>query len=91
MAGNLRLMQVVVKRITVIEFGENDVGGNSISCGGIKVRTDTTTLSNMVVTSVGDGRNLKPRLRAEWVVVSVELCILPISNEYEFSLGGIDG
>jgi len=67
------------------------VGGNSTSCGGIKVRTDTTTLSNMVVTSVGDGRNLKPRLRAELVVVSVELSILPISNEYEFSLGGIDG
>ena len=27
-------------------------------CGGIKVSTDTTKLSDMVVASFGDGRNL---------------------------------
>ena len=32
----------------------NDGGGNGASCGGIKVRTDTTKLSNMVI----DDRNL---------------------------------
>jgi len=57
-AGDLRLRQVVVERITVIEFGVNDGGGNGTSCVGIKVRTDTTKLSDMVIASFGDGRNL---------------------------------
>ena len=36
----------------------NDGGGNGASCVGIKVRTDTTKLSDMVIESFGDGRNL---------------------------------
>ena len=36
----------------------NDGGGNWASCGGIKVRTGTTKLSNMVITAFGDGQNL---------------------------------
>ena len=36
----------------------NDGGGNDASCVGIKVRTDTTKLSDMVIASFGDGRNL---------------------------------
>jgi len=36
----------------------NDGGGNSASCVGIKVRTDTAKLSDMVIASFGDGRNL---------------------------------
>jgi len=81
-AGNLRLKWVVVKRIAVIKFGVNNGGSNGASCGGIKVRTDTTKPSNMVIAA---GRNLvekvtcsskmKPRLRAEWVALSEELCI----------------
>ena len=48
-----------MNRITVIEFGVNDGGDNGASCsGGIKVRTDTTKLSNMVTASFGNGRNL---------------------------------
>ena len=35
-----------------------DGGGNGASCVGIKVRTDTTKLPDMVVASFGDGRNL---------------------------------
>ena len=64
----------------------NDGGGNGASCGGIEVRRDTTKQSNMAIAGFGDGRNLvgeskmlskmKPRLRAEWVVLSEELCIL---------------
>ena len=38
-AGDLRLRQVVVARITVIEFGVNDGGGNGASCVGIKATT----------------------------------------------------
>jgi len=36
----------------------NDGGGNGASCVGIKVRTDTAKLSDMVIASFGDGRNL---------------------------------
>ena len=36
----------------------NDGGGNGASCVGIKVRMDTTKLSDMVIASFGDGRNL---------------------------------
>ena len=36
----------------------NDGGGNGASCVGIKVRTDTTKLSDMVIARFGDGRNL---------------------------------
>ena len=54
-AGNLRLRLVVVERITVTEFRMNDGGGDGACCGGIKVRTDTTKLFNMVIASFGDG------------------------------------
>ena len=36
----------------------NDGGGNGASCVGIKVRTDKTKLSDMVIARFGDGRNL---------------------------------
>jgi len=36
----------------------NDGGGNGASCVGIKVGTDTTKLSDMVIARFGDGRNL---------------------------------
>jgi len=51
---------VVLERskLTVIKFGVNDGGGNGARCGGIKVWTDTTKLSNMVIASFGDGQNL---------------------------------
>jgi len=57
-AGDLRLRWFVVDRITVIEFGVNDGGGNGASGVGIKVRTDTTKMSDMVIARFGDGRNL---------------------------------
>ena len=36
----------------------NDGGGNGASCVGIKVRRDTTKLSDIVIARFGDGRNL---------------------------------
>jgi len=36
----------------------NDGGGNGASCVGIKIRTDTTKLSDMVIASFGDSPNL---------------------------------
>jgi len=43
-----------MERITVVEFGVKDGGGNGASCVGIKVRTDTTKLSDTVIASFGD-------------------------------------
>jgi len=70
----------------------NDGVGNGVSCGGIKVMTDRPTmkLSNLVIASFGlflemaeiwskkvwCSSKMKPRLQAEWVVLSEELCIL---------------
>ena len=64
----------------------NDGGGNGASCVGINV-TDTTKLSDMVIASFGDGRNLiregkmfiKDEFKVESTVILVlseELCIL---------------
>ena len=36
----------------------NDGGGSGASCVGINLRTDTTKLSDMVIASFGEGRNL---------------------------------
>jgi len=36
----------------------NNGGGNGVSCGETKVRTDTTKLFNVVIAGFGDGRNL---------------------------------
>ena len=36
----------------------NDGGGKGASCVGIKVRTDRTKLSDMVIARFGDGQNL---------------------------------
>ena len=36
----------------------NNGGGNGASCGGIKARTDTTKLSNVVIAGFGDSVNL---------------------------------
>jgi len=36
----------------------NDGGGNGTSCAGIKVRMDTTKMSNVVIVGFADGRNL---------------------------------
>ena len=64
----------------------NDGGGNGTSCGGIKVSTDTTKLSNMVTASFGGGRNMigkrkvfiqdKANVASRVSVLSEELCIL---------------
>jgi len=52
-ASNVRLRELV-------QFGVDDGGGNGTSCCGIEVRTDkhATKLSNMVIATFGEGRNL---------------------------------
>jgi len=45
----LRLRKVLVKRITVIEFGVNDRGGKGGGCFGIEVRAYTAELTSMII------------------------------------------
>jgi len=56
--GYLRLREIVVKRITVIEFGVNNGAGNSTSGWGTEVSTNTTKLSNMITAKFREDWNL---------------------------------
>jgi len=47
--GDLRLGQVVIKRVAVVELGVNNESGNGGSCFGIEVWTDTAKLTDMVI------------------------------------------
>ena len=51
--GDLRLGQVVIKRVTVVKFGVNNGTGNGGSCFEIEVWTDTEKLMNMVIARFG--------------------------------------
>jgi len=52
--GDLRFGKVVIKRVTVVELGVNNVSGDGESCFGIKVWTDTAKLTDMVIARFGD-------------------------------------
>jgi len=53
--GDLRLGQIVIKRLAVVKLGVNSGSGNGGSCFGIEVWTDTAKLTNMVIARFGDG------------------------------------
>ena len=52
--GDLRLGQVVIKRVAVVRLGVNSGCGDGRSCFGIEVWTDTAKLANMVIARLGD-------------------------------------
>jgi len=52
--GDLRLAQVVIKRIEVVKLGVNSGSGDGGSCFGIEVWTGTAKLTNMVIARFGD-------------------------------------
>jgi len=53
--GDLRLVQVVIKRVAVVKLGVNNgSGGDGGSCFGIEVWADTAKLANMVIARFGD-------------------------------------
>ena len=52
--GELRLGQVVIKRVAVVERKVNSGSGDGGSCFGIEVWTDTAKLTNMVTARFGD-------------------------------------
>jgi len=51
--GDLKLGQVVIKRVAVVELGVNSGSGDGGSCFGIKVWTDTAKLTSMVIARLG--------------------------------------
>jgi len=52
--GDLRLRQVVIKRVAVVKLGVNSGSGDGGSCFGIEVWMDTAKLANMVIARFGD-------------------------------------
>ena len=52
--GDLRLGQVVIKRVAVVKLGVNSGSGDDGSCFGIQVWTDTAKLANVVIARFRD-------------------------------------
>jgi len=52
--GDLRLGQVVIKRVAVVELGVNNGSGDGEGCFGIEVWTDKAKLTDMVIARFGD-------------------------------------
>jgi len=52
--GDLKLGQVVVKRVAVVELGVNNGSGDGGSRFGIEVWTYTAKLTDMVIARLGD-------------------------------------
>jgi len=52
--GDLRLEQVVIKRVAVVKLLVNNGSGDGGGCFGIEVWTDTVKLTNVVIAGFGD-------------------------------------
>jgi len=52
--GDLRLGQVVIKRVAVVKLAVNSGSDDRRSCFGIEVWTDTAKLTNMIIAGFGD-------------------------------------
>ena len=52
--GDLRLGEVVIKRVAVVKLGVNNGSGDGGSCFGVEVWTDTAKLTNKVIARFGD-------------------------------------
>ena len=53
-SGDLRLGQIVVKRVAVVKLVVSNISGDGGSCFGIEVWMDTAKLANMVIARFGD-------------------------------------
>ena len=52
--GDVRLGEVVIKRVAVVKLGVSNGSGDGGSCFGIELWTDTAKLTNMVIARFGD-------------------------------------
>ena len=62
--------KVEIERVTVIKFRMDSGGGNGSGCFEVEIWADTAKFTNMIVAG------FRMRLRAEWVVMREESCIL---------------
>jgi len=53
-SGDLKLGQVLIKRVAVAKLGLNNGSGDDGHCFGIEVWTDTAKLTNTVIARFGD-------------------------------------
>jgi len=51
---DLRLDEVVIKRVAVVKLGRNSGSGDGGGCFGIEVWTDTAKLTNILIARFGD-------------------------------------
>ena len=51
---DLRLGQVVIKRVAIVRLGVNNGSGDGGSCFGMEVWTDTAKVANMVIARFGE-------------------------------------
>ena len=83
----LTVWKVMIERVTVVKFRVNYGGGNGAGCFEVKVWADTAKFTDVIVATLRKCSDLiregircsskiKPRLRAEWVVVREQSCIL---------------
>jgi len=54
----LKLRKIEVERVAVIKYRVNSGGGDGTSCLEIKIRTNTTKLTNVRITRFGQCRDL---------------------------------
>ena len=88
----LKLGKIVVQRVTVIKFGMYYGGCNDTGRFAIKIRTDAAKLTNVRIARFRECRDsvrecemfvhMKPRLRAQRVVLSEELGLM--RSGYDF-------
>jgi len=52
--GDLRLGQVVMRKVAVVKLGVNNGSSDGGGCFGIEVWTHTTKLTDMVIARFGD-------------------------------------
>ena len=101
--GDLRLGQVVIKRVAIVKLGVNSGSGDVGSGFGIEVWTDTVKLANMAIARFGDRQDL---VRKSEVFIKYEAKVssgvsggergvvdfgklFTETNEQKFSLGGV--
>ena len=84
----MTVWKVMIERVTVVTFRVNYGGGNFAGCFEVKVLADTAKFTDVIVARLrkcsdliregvrDSSSKIKPRLRAEWVVVREQSCIL---------------
>jgi len=77
---DLRLDEVVIKRVAAVKLGRNSGSGDGGGCFGIEVWTDTAKLTNILIARFGDRRDLVRKSEA----------FIVYEAEFSSRLGGVE-